>query len=412
MTGFSQLGSIGRVYESRNFAIFIAGLTPSHIGVWMQRVAVGWLTWELTESTAWLGVIAFADFVPVVVISPFAGVVADRFDRLKVSKITQICLGLQSVVLWLLTATGLITVEILLALTLWFGIGASFFQPVRQALIASLVPREDLPAAVALSATIWHGARFVGPALAGIVIVTAGIAPAFALNAAAYGLFVYALWRLKPADQTLAAASQKGIVGDVVEGYRYALNHPGIAPLLLILLCGGLVLRPLTEFLPGFAEGIYGRGATGLAWMTSSAGLGAMAGGIWLALRGNLSGLTAIAISSILVGAASVLGVALAPNFWMSTACLLATGFALVANGTVILTLVQTSVEPTMLGRVLSVYGMFWLGGVALGSLVMGSVSSIIGLKAPFVVGAVISIFAWAWVIKRKRAIERELEID
>ena len=412
MISLGRLGSIGRAFESRDFAIFMAGLTPSHIGVWMQRVAVGWLTWELTESSAWLGVIAFADFVPVVVISPFAGVVADRLDRLKVSKITQICLGIQSVVLWFLTATGLITVEILLVLTLWFGVGASFFQPVRQALIASLVPRKDLAAAVALSATIWHGARFVGPALAGIVIVTVGIAPAFALNAAAYGLFVYSLWRLKPADQPLAPASHKGIGSDVVAGYRYALTHPGIGPLLLILLCGGLVLRPLTEFLPGFAEGIYGRGATGLAWMTSSAGLGAMTGGIWLALRGNLSGLTSIAMSSILVGAASVLGVALMPNFWMATACLLATGFALVANGTVILTLIQSSAEPTMLGRVLSVYGMFWLGGVALGSLIIGSVSSIIGLKAPFVVGALISILAWAWIIRRKPAIERALESD
>ena len=159
----------------------------------MQRIAVGWLTWRLTGSGAWLGAMAFADLFPTVIIGPVAGAAADRWDRLRVTKISQALAMAQSIVLFLLTVSGHITIELLLVLTAALGVITGFNQPARLALIPSLVQREDLAAAVAINSIIFNSARFIGPAVAGLMIVANGISAAFAANAVSFVFFLRGL---------------------------------------------------------------------------------------------------------------------------------------------------------------------------------------------------------------------------
>ena len=405
MMNFSRFGAIGRAMENRNFFIYTVGSAPSTVGVWIQRLTIGWLTWKFTQSATWLGFMVFAELAPVVFLSPFAGVLADRFDRLKIAKITQSNCAAQAVLLTGLTATGLMNVWILLALVLYGGIAIALFHPVRQAMIPSLVRREDIPSAVAINVTMWQASGFIGPALAGPIIVWGGATPAFAINMVSYVFFLSALWRMRVPPQTLAEASKKGIGGDILAGYGYALSHKGIGPLLLLLLASFLLARPLVELLPGFAEGIFQRGAVGLAWMTSAAGLGSMIAGSWLAHRGTLSGVTTIAVTCVLTGTVAVFMVAASQNFAVAVAGLSIIGFSLTAAATGIQTLIQAAADRPMLGRVLSLYYLFSQGAAAIGALIMGVLGSAFGLRIPVAVGAVLCLFAWTWAARRRRAI-------
>ena len=174
MIRFSGLTRIVQALGQPNYGVYMAGMSVSMIGLWMQRLGVGWLTWELTESAAWLGAVAFADLFPAVLVAPIGGSAADRWDRLRLTKISQVLSLLQAVALFGLTVSGLITIEILFALTLFLGIVTAFHQPVRMALVPSLVRREYLPTAVALSSISFNLARFIGPAFAGVVILAFG----------------------------------------------------------------------------------------------------------------------------------------------------------------------------------------------------------------------------------------------
>jgi MFS family permease len=193
----TRLGAIPRTLAHRNFGIYVAGSSVSLIGNWMQRIGVGWLAWELSHSGAILGLVAFADLFPTIAIGPFGGALADRFDRLRLLRIAQTLIMMQAFLLFALTATGLITVELLIGLVLLGGVVIGINQPARLALAPSLVPRSDLATAVAINSIVFNLARFVGPALAGLVIVWWGVGMVFALNALSFLAFLFALARIR-----------------------------------------------------------------------------------------------------------------------------------------------------------------------------------------------------------------------
>ena len=163
----------------------------------MQKISIGWLTWELTQSGFWLGVVGFADFFPVLIVGPLAGAFADRLDRLRVIKISQLVSLTQATALCVLTALGLMNIGLLVALAAFQGIIVAFNQPARLALVSSLVSEADLASAVAINSVIFNLARFVGPMLAGVVIVWSGVAFAFAANALSYVAFLVAILYVK-----------------------------------------------------------------------------------------------------------------------------------------------------------------------------------------------------------------------
>jgi predicted MFS family arabinose efflux permease len=378
----------------------------------MQRIAVGWLTWQLTGSGAWLGAMAFADLFPTVIIGPVAGAAADRWDRLSVTKISQALAMAQSIVLFLLTVSGYITIELLLVLTAALGVIAGFNQPARLALIPSLVRREDLAAAVAINSIIFNSARFIGPEVAGLMIVSGGISAAFAANAVSFVFFLVALSRIhletRPDNSPVARGS---LLGDVAAGIRYAAHHPGIAPLLLLLTIVCICVRPVVELLPGFAAAVFASGADGLAVLTSTVGAGAVLGGLWLARRSSdPAGLTTIALGNTLVLALALLAFVASDRWWIALPALAVLGACMVITGVGTQTLLQLSVAGSMRGRVLSLYGIIFRGGPAVGALIMGVASERAGLRLPLAIGAVLAIFAWLWTWSARGRITGALE--
>ena len=343
-------------------------------------------------------------------IGPFAGAAADRWDRRRALRTGQSLMLAQALALFVLTATGLITIWLLLGLTLFAGVVVAFNQPTRLALVPSLVRREDLTAAVATNSIIFNSARFLGPAAAGVIIVTGGVAAAFAANAACTAALVLALSRIRLEDAGQGrGAGRGGLLAEVGEGLGYAARHGGIAPLLLLLLATGLCARPFVELLPGFADAVFQAGAEGLAAMTSSVGLGAIAGGLWLARRDGPDGLAAVALASPLVLALAIFGFVASDRLWLALPALVLAGFAMVAGGVGTQTLLQLAVEGHLRGRVLALYGLIFRGGPALGALVMGALSDVFGLRLPLAAGASLAALAGAAAFARRRAIAAAL---
>jgi MFS family permease len=408
----SRLGfaNVARALEIRNYRLFATGNFISQVGYWIQRVAQGWLAWQLTHSGIWLGLVAAADLIPNVVISPFAGALADRVDRIKLIRLTQLVAILQAWVLAVLSFTGLITVEELFALIFALGFVNAFNQPARLALIPSLVDAATLPSAVAFNSLFFNLARFVGPAIAGAVIAGSGVGLAFVLNALSYVVFSLALARVHlPVERR---APQRHFFRQSLEGYVYAVRHPGIGQMMVLFAVTAVGIRGYNEMFPGFADAIYHRGAQALAWLTATMGIGAMIGGAWMLRRGKVKGLTALAVNHTLVMSLSVLAFAGAPNYWFALVTVFIGGFAMTASGISAQTLVQFAVAPTMRGRVMAFYAMVFRAGPALGALTSGWLVGSLGFRLPIAAGAVLCVLAWVWARLRLATIREALEGD
>ncbi|GGE50167.1 MFS transporter [Agaricicola taiwanensis] len=407
VAGFSNFG---RVLRNPNFGIYTAGNAVSLIGTWMQRITTGWLAWQLTQSGGWLGLVAFADLFPTVIIGPIAGAAADRWDRLAVTKISQVLSCVQALALFALTATGHITIELLLALTALQGVIAAFNQPARLALIPALLPRADLASAVAINSIIFNLARFIGPALAGILIATAGASVAFATNAFTFVLFWVALTRIQLTPPEANRLERPGFMTELADGFRYIWVHPGLRPIFLLMFASSLGARPVVELLPGFAERVFAAGVSGLAIMTSSVGVGAIIAGLWLGSRVSASGLTRLVLTHSLLLALSILLFAASDQLWLGIPALVAAGFSMSTSGIGVQTLIQLGVDETLRGRVLSFHGLIFRGGPALGALTMGLMSEAFGLRVPLVLGAAVVIAAWMLIAPGRERISQSLE--
>ncbi len=408
MSTLAGLRAIPRTLAHREFGIYVAGNSVSLIGTWMQRIGVGWLAWKLSHSGAVLGLAAFADLFPTVLIGPFGGALADRLDRLRLIKIAQ-ALGLvQALTLFALTASGLITVPLLLALVLVGGLAGGVEQPARLALVPSLVPRPQLATAVAINSIVFNSARFIGPALAGLAIVWLGVAPVFALNASSFAVFLVALARLRLAPVGLPRRATS-VLEAIGEGLRYTAGHAAIGPILLVHAVLAVSARPFFELLPGFADEVFGRGAPGLATLSSTVGIGAVVGGFWLAQRSDQKHLTPVVLVNSVLIALATLGFALSTWFPAAIAWVAVAGFAMVATGVATQTLIQITVDEAVRGRVLSLFGLIFRGGPALGALIIGAASELVGLQAPLAAGAVLGLAACGVLWRQRQAIARAL---
>ncbi len=410
MARIGGFANIKRVLDNRNYRIFIGGNLCSNLGNWIQRVAVGWLTWQLTESAAWLGLITFADLFPTVLIGLIAGALVDRTDYLRMLKLTQTIAMTQAALLSLLTFADLITIELLCALTVLRGINTAFNRPARMSLIYRLVGRDTLSSAIALNAIIFNSARFVGPAAGGAIIVAGGVALAFVCNALTFLVFLAALTFLRLPRQEKKRKDGRSLLSEAADGVRYALSHPGIGPLLIILVVTALFARPFTELLPGFADQVFGRGVDGLALLISANGLGAMAAGLWLLQRGAITGLAALVIANLLLMACALLAFIATDIFWVAMPFLVVAGFSLVMQGVSVQTLIQTAVAGELRGRVLAVYGIVARGCPAIGALMLGGLSEHFGLRLPLAGGAAVCLLLWMWAARLRPAMDRAFE--
>ncbi len=391
--------------RNASFGIYSAGSSVSLIGMWMQRIAIGWLTWQLTQSGLWLGIVAFADFFPVLLIGPIAGAAADRWDRLRVVKVSQTISLLQATVMTVLTATGHMNIGLLVALTAFQGVVVAFNQPARLALVPSLVPHHDLAGAVAINSIVFNIARFVGPMLAGPCIVWWGVEAAFLANALSYVAFLIALNRIRVDSTRVEPAKRLSFGTDLRDGIRYTATHPGIAALLVLLIAIGIGGRPLNELLPGFAADIYRSGAVGLSILAAAIGCGAILGGIWLGHRANAAGLTMVALGSALGGAIAAVAAIATGSMWLAVPAVVVFGFCSSASGIAIQTLIQLAADRSMRGRVMGLYGLIFRGAPAIGALAAGLASAQFGLRWPVFAGALLVVAACAATWLRREQI-------
>ena len=404
------LDNIRRAFTNRNYALFVIGNLMSTSGNWVQRVAMGWLTWELTHSGAWLGIIAFVDLFPTFVLGLLAGAIADRTDALKLLRFTQMFAIAQAIGLAMVTFAGWVTVEWLLFFALFRGVVIAFNRPPRMTLVYNIVGREALSSAIAINAMVFNLTRFIGPVLGGAIVAGLGAGWAFAFNGLSYAAFAVILFMIDIAPTERGPTEKTGLGSETWEGVRYAFNHVGIGLGLVILLLTSLFVRPFTELLPGIASEVFQRGVNGYATLLALHGIGAVAAGFWLAARGGVRGFTAIIVWSLLVVSISLIVFAAAGNFWVALPIMAITGGAFVVQGVAIQTLLQTRVATEFRGRVMASYGIVARGGPALGALAMGGISEFLGLLAPVAGGAVLCLCLWAWVVRRKRRIKEALE--
>jgi predicted MFS family arabinose efflux permease len=403
------LGNIARVFAHRNYLIYVSGNSISLIGWWLERVAVGWLTWTLTHSGAWLGLIALADFLPVLFLAPFAGVLADRRDRIWTIRITQWIGCAQASLLAILVINDAMTIEFLFALVLMLGIASGVAQPSRLALIPTLVDRESLASALAINSVIFNLARFIGPALAGIVIAEIGIAAAFAANAISYIAFQISLLKLRGLPPQLAVGRQN-VLRASVEAFSYACRHPGIGPMLLLFVVTTIGTRGFIELFPGFADRVYGRGPQGLAMLTSTVGLGAICGASWMVLRSAIIGLANVVLVCTLIMSLAILAFTATDAFYLALPCVFVAGAMMTITGTGAQTLIQAAVDDRMSGRVMALYGMIFRAGPAVGAVLMGTLSEYLGLRLALALGAIVSGSFWLATRFRHKCMATGLE--
>lgn len=407
----ASFGALGRALSHRDSQIFFGGSAIAWIGLWMQRIAVSWLAWELTGSAFWVGMVAFCDLAPAVIISPLAGAIADRVDRVKLAMWSQLGIAVQAAAVAGITASGEMTIGILLVLEVLGGIGASFAQPARQTLMPGIVPRADLPAAVAANSLCFAVARFIGPALAGPVIAGFGVVPAIAANAVGYTISGLSLLLLRvTAAERQGHPASASLWGEIAAGMRYAARHPGLGPLLLYSALGAILLRGLQEILPPYVDWVFGRGAESLAVLTACFGVGALVSGVWVANRGAFTGATRIAVLSMLLQALAVAGFVASGWFPLGMFCAALIGASASAHGISVQTLLQSATDPAFRGRMLSLWGLISRACPAIGALALGAAGQSFGLTWPTLTAVALFLGVFAWGMTRLPRMQRELE--
>lgn len=399
-----------RLFALRNYRFYIAGVAASNVGVWVQRVAIGWLTWELTESTAWLGGIAIAEAAPMIALGLIAGTVVDRMDYLRLLRITQATALLYSAALAALTFSGAMTIWLLLAISLLRGATMAFQRPSRMSLVFTLIGRELLPTGLALNSMVFNGSRFVGPAIGGAIIVVAGIGWAFVAAWVLFFLFTLALRRLAvPVAPSLARDAS--FAAESWEGVRYIAAHPGIRMQMAVLLATAFFARPLIDLFPGFAAQVFLGGPETLASLMSAMGLGAVGGGLFLAGRsGGIRGMTAVTLGAMAAASLALLAFAATDALWLALPLAALLGVALIVLGIGNQTLIQSAVEPALRGRVISLYGTAARATPSVGALIIGALAETVGLRLPVAAGALLCLAVWAWAWRRRRVYAENLE--
>ncbi len=390
-----SLTAIRETLSHRNFRVFTAGNAVSLLGTWVQRMAVGYLTWELTKSGVWLGAVAMAEFIPVIVLAPITGVIADRFDRRKIAIFGQFFALLQAIALAVLTLTGDITPILIFLLQLFAGVVQPLIQTARLVLVPMIVPKDRVGNAVAITSLVFNTARILGPALGGVIITSVGVGWSFVLNAVSYAGVITALLSLHlPAHGTAIrrGAAWAGMFNDMAAGWRYTLKHPLLGWFIPTVGIASTLTWPIGDLMAGIADEIFNRGAGGLATLTAAQGIGAIFGGLLLAQRPTADGLSRLVIGAMVMSGIciSVFSLMDAGTYFIGVVVLAVSACFGVMVGVGSQSLKQTVVDEAMRGRSLSVWYTITRAGPAIGALVLGALANTFGFEGPlFAAGAI-----------------------
>jgi len=405
-----HFSSIASLFSNRNYAIFVTGNFISLTGNWVQIVAVAWLTWEMTESTVWLGIMATAQVIPFLVFTPLAGVLADRYERRQIIFVSQTCACVSALLLYVLYETDLVTVGVLFVVKMLLATCVAFSQPARMAMTPQLVERADLGGAIAFGAVTFNLARFIGPALAGIVIAFGDLGIAFLVNAFSFLALLVAVKLLKmPRRETVKNATRRSGWLQARDGLTYALAHDGIVVVMAVYLLQLATIGAITQLFAAYADVMFSAGGEGLAFLTSVAGVGSVLGGVMMTRHTSVPNLTGILCIGSLLSAMLVCAFVLTSSLWVALVVIFMYSAFTVSFRVAGQTLVQLSVDESMRGRVMGLWSMIGRAAPAIGALLMGTLTQLFGLTTPFVAAAVIVATVSLMIASRRRRLSTAL---
>jgi len=405
--GINGLKRIFRTLASRNYRLFFIGQSISLIGTWMQRVAMSWLVYHLTASEFLLGLVSFLGLIPVFVLSPFAGVLADRIHRLHLLIATQALAMLQALLLAVLVMTGHIRIGHVMVLAAFLGLINSFDTPIRQAFTAEMIEKkEDLGNAIALNSALFNGARLVGPTLAGLLIAVFGEGLCFLLNGLSYLAVIWALLLMRLPLTKKKVQKQKMLTG-LKEGFFYSFGFAPIRAVLFLLIAVSIMGMPYMVLMPVFAKDILHGGSHTYGFLMAAAGAGALCGAAYLAQRKTVAGLERVIPLMTGLFSLGLIGFALSRYQWLSMLLLLVTGFGLMVQMASSNTILQTIADDDKRGRVMSFYVMCVMGTIPIGSLLAGAVAERLGTPETLLLGGFGSLASALLFMRKLPAIRK-----
>ncbi|MBZ5674473.1 MAG: MFS transporter [Acidobacteriia bacterium] len=386
-----------RALRSRNYRLFFAGQSVSLIGTWMTRLAMSWIVYQLTDSAFLLGLTSFVGQIPAFFVAPIAGVWLDRWNRHRVLVITQVLAMIQSLALAILAFTGWINLWWVIGLALMQGLINAFDMPARQAFVIEMIEeRGDLGNAIALNSSMVNGAKLVGPAIAGVLVATAGAGVCFLIDGLSYIAVIYSLlaMRVAPVEPRL---SRKSALEELGEGWKYVVQSPAIRSILLLLALTSVIGMPYTVLMPLIAAEILHGGAHTLGFLMAMSGVGALASAIGLALRKTVIGLgKRIGISAAVFGGGLIL-LGVSRSLTISLLLMVVTGFGMMQQMAASNTILQTIAADDKRGRVMSFYTLSILGMNPIGSLLAGAVAARIGVPVTMIGAGAICLAGAVW---------------
>ncbi len=390
------LGGIAEAFGERNFRWYSLGSVVSWLSFFVQAVAVSWTAWDLTHSTAWLAIVALADATANIVLMPIGGVLADRGDRLRILMIAYSCATAQAAILTGLAFSGALTIHALTALAAVHGAAHAFSIPASYGLLPRFIAPRRLSSAIAVGAAYSQLGLFVGPALAGWIILRFGTAAAFASNVVGYGLFFLSVAAMRtPAGYRQERAVAKHFARDVLDGVAAIWAHGGITAILMLLLFGDGLYGAVRQMAPAFADRALGAGVGGLSTLLASAGVGATIAALWLAHGGVARASPTTILWGFLGFVAAVFGLMLSRSLGQAALAMAALGASLEVCRTGALALLQLSVPDAMRSRIMSTLFLLTRLAGAIGVASVGAAAADWGLRAPLLCGAALAFLAW-----------------
>jgi MFS family permease len=354
-----------------------------------------------------LGVVGFANQIPIFFFSPFAGVITDKYNRKNIMIWTQVLFMVQALLFAVLTLANVIQVWHIIILSLFFGFISVFDTPARQSLVVDLVDkRENIGNVIALNSAVFNGARLVGPGIAGMVIAYAGEGICFLINAASFLVIILALSQIviKPRP---SSKPQSNMWAELKAGYTYTFGTNAIRLLILVLSAVSLLGLPVFVLLPAYAREMLAGDSKTLGFLMSSAGVGALLAALYLASRSGVKGLLNVIVVSLFFFGAGIIGLAFSSYLWMAYGMMFFCGFGMVASIAGINTLIQSLTSDEMRGRVLSFYAIALMGMNPVGSFLAGTSASTIGLKYTLLIGGMACLVTGVFFSYRKKNMDQ-----
>jgi MFS family permease len=382
-----------RSLRHRDYRVYFWGSLVSLVGGWMQNAAQAWLVYDLTGSKVWLGVVSMLSTLPILLVSLWGGALADRVPRRRILLATQSASAVLALALAVIVGAGVVQVAHILALAFALGVVLGYDMPARQAFVVDLVGREDLSNAIALNAAVFHGARVVGPAVAGVLIAWIGPTPCFAINGLSFGAVIVALLALRLegiSKQSRPARDGEGILS----GFGLVRRTPGLTALMGLALVMGIFGWSYTVLMPAFARDVLGVGPAGYGWLMAVNGLGSVLGSLLVAWIPQGRAMRWLNVWSIALFSAATFGFASVTSFPVALAFLGVSGVGLSAFFSSNNTLIQISVEDAVRGRVMGVYTAVFGAMLPLGALEAGAMAEWIGPQDTVRLGVAVCLAA------------------